>query len=419
MRSLERGKISILGREFEVFGYSDDTVYQDIKSRGSFHEFNLAHLENLIGPDDICLDLGANVGMITLALSVLAPNGHVYAFEGSPETTLALHETIRFNGLANVSVANVVVGRPSEAVKFFDMPDVRSSSHYLPVDVTRQVTAVWQNTSQVLATKSVDQLVDDLNLQRLDFIKIDVEGAELDTLQGASNTFQKFSPLVLMEFNSYAFMHLREIAPRNALRQIFDTFHEVYYFKDRTGGLTRLDNTERDRERFLHDNLFHGFVDDLLCVFNETRLARSGALKREIRLVELEKQAVQREVILAEQAARVVELEGVASNSSAMLAEQDAKMSKSQALLAEREAKLTELEAVLAEREAKLTELEAVLAEREAKLTELEAVLAEREVALGEMKRVVSEKGALAKALLNSRSWRITAPLRKVATWLR
>jgi FkbM family methyltransferase len=285
LRKLESCTVSLLDRNFEVFGYTDDTIFQDIKSKRTWRAFNLSHLENLISPDDICLDLGANLGMMTLALSVLAPNGHVYGFEASPETTLALKQTIRANALSNVSVSNVVVGCQAQTVKFFDMPDAQSSGHYVDIEMPVEVPSLCQDSFQVVVaeTKSVDQLVEELSLKKVDFIKIDVEGAELDVLQGATGTFNKFSPLIAMEFNSYAFVHYREIAPRTALKRILDTFDEVYYFKNRTGELLRLGTTERERERFLHENLLGGLVDDLLCAFKETRLVRSGVLTRQIR----------------------------------------------------------------------------------------------------------------------------------------
>jgi len=278
MRTLESGKITVFNRAFDVYGYSDDTWYQDVKSKGVWQEFRLANLAYFVGPNDICLDLGANVGMMTLALAMLAPKGHVYAFEGSPETTAALQQTIKGNGLTNVDAFNYVMGRGAEKVKFFDMPDVRSSGHYVPASNDRQTTSLWQDTSQVLQyeTKSIDGLVEELNIPRVDFIKIDVEGAELDVLAGAKKTLEKFHPIVVMEFNSYALMHLREIPPRRALKEIFEIFEEVYYFKSRTEALVRLENTERSRERFLHDNLFGGFADDLLCTFKGAELVKLG-----------------------------------------------------------------------------------------------------------------------------------------------
>jgi FkbM family methyltransferase len=369
MRALEVGKVTVFDKTYDVYGYSDDTWYQDLKSKGVWNEFRLSHLEGLIAADDICLDLGANVGMMTLALAALTPKGHVYAFEGSPETTLALQETVKANDLPNVDAYNVIVGRSTQAVKFFDMPDVRSSGHYVPAEAQREVTSLWQDTSQMILshTKSVDDLVEELRIPKVDFIKIDVEGAELDVMAGAEKTLSRWHPMLIMEFNSYAYTHLREIPPRRALCQILDAFDQVYYFQNRTGDLVRLKNTERARERFLHDNLFNGFVDDLLCVYADSRLAKSGAIEREMKIGEFERRLREKERELAEK----------------------------QALLAEKQATLAETQAMLAETQAMLAETQAML---EAKLQEKDAHIA---------------------SIYNSRSWRMTAPARRITTLLR
>jgi FkbM family methyltransferase len=276
MSQLECGKIRIFDREFDFFGYTNDTWYQSVKNQGIWNEFTLDHLSQFVAPTDICLDIGANVGTMTLALSMCAHKGHVYAFEASPDTTAALKRTLDSNGLGNASAHNVVVGRQSEKVKFFDMPDVRSSGFYVTMDSTRNIPALCQETFNLVAseTKSVDQLVRELNIPRVDFVKIDVEGAELDVLAGANETISRFRPKVIMEFNSYALVHIREIIPRHALANICNIFDEIHYFQDRTGYLIPLPKTESDLETFLHNNLLNGCVDDLLCTFRGAKLGR-------------------------------------------------------------------------------------------------------------------------------------------------
>ena len=109
-------------------------------------------------------------------------------------------------------------------------------------------------------------------MPRVDFVKIDVEGAELDVLAGAVETMARFRPKVIMEFNSYALVHIREIIPRRALADICRVFDDMYYFQDRTGYLIPLAKTESDLEMFLHNNLLNGCVDDLLCTFRGVKL---------------------------------------------------------------------------------------------------------------------------------------------------
>jgi hypothetical protein len=62
MSRLDRGTIRVFDREFDFFGYEDDTWYQSVKSQGVWTEFTLDHLSQLVAPTDICLDIGANVG---------------------------------------------------------------------------------------------------------------------------------------------------------------------------------------------------------------------------------------------------------------------------------------------------------------------------------------------------------------------
>lgn len=276
MPTLECGDVRILNRVFKMFGYPDDTWYQDVKSKGYWAEFGLDHLVNLVASDDICLDLGANVGTMTLAMAALASRGHVYAFEASPDTCAALAETVKANQLPNVTVLNHVLGRANEKVSFVDLPKVRSSGFYVTADSTEGIATVQPASMQKIesVTKSVDQLMDELRIPKVDLIKIDVEGAELDVLEGARETLARFRPIVIMEFNSYAWVHIREIAPRKALQRILEIFDEVYFFKNRTGDLVLLENTHEAREKFLNDNLYNGFVDDLLCCFRGARLIR-------------------------------------------------------------------------------------------------------------------------------------------------
>jgi O-methyltransferase len=270
MPELDVGDVCLLGRRFKLYGYRDDRWYQDVKNHGSWGEFNLEHLTALIRPDAVCFDLGANVGTMTLAMAALAPRGHVYACEASTETAVALAQTVRANHLANVTVLETVIGKENEQVRFFDTPTMRSSGAAVP----RSIAAYPYFDAYAIdrTCRSVDSLVAELGLDHVDLIKLDIEGAELDALDGARSTLARFRPIVLLEFNSYAFTHLREIPPRQALTHIFETFDEVYFFEKRVGALHRIEDTEQARERFLNDNLFGGFVDDLLCCAAGTTL---------------------------------------------------------------------------------------------------------------------------------------------------
>ncbi len=276
MRKLESGEITILNRTFKFFGYSDDSQFCGFRKEGTWGEFDLHHFSQIVRPDSICLDLGANVGMVTLALSILCPKGHIYAFEASAATAEALKHTAEANRLKNVTVEHTILGRENEEIRFFDIPGVSTSSFAISKESDKTVHVLAypytdkESNVTVARTKSVDQIVRELNIPRIDFIKIDVEGAELDVLEGAKETLARFKPIVVMEFNSRVFTQIRDIFPKHALGRILETFDSVHYFKERTGNLIRIEPTPIDRERFLTDH--YDKVADLLCCFDGAEL---------------------------------------------------------------------------------------------------------------------------------------------------
>jgi FkbM family methyltransferase len=236
--------VRVFDRPYQVFGFPEEGWFNILASSGEYKEFNLDHLRQFINRDSVCLDIGANMGLMSLAMAVLAPEGEVYAFEASETTHDALRKTVEASGLHNIQTFPWIMGKDGMKGRFVEDEQWRSSSHYIPGEGGR-----------------VCKSVDSLGLPMVDFIKIDVEGAELDVLDGARETLSRFKPTVTLEFNSFAFVHYRDIIPRHALKKICSIFPNVGYFENRVGRIIELS----DHEAFLQHNMFNGFVDDLIC----------------------------------------------------------------------------------------------------------------------------------------------------------
>ena len=113
---------------------------------------------------------------------------------------------------------------------------------------------------------TIDHEVLALGLNHLDLIKIDVEGFEIDVLNGGLQTIPRFNPVIFLEFNSWAIMALKNINPRDFLEYLGKEFSHIYCCN--IDGTLRKLTTSEGRIRFLHDNLIvHGCVNDLV-VFN-------------------------------------------------------------------------------------------------------------------------------------------------------
>lgn len=132
------------------------------------------------------IDGGAHLGMHTMRLSDLVPEGHVYAFEASPRTYEKLKQTIEYNDIKNITLYNNALyneNKPAYVIEHMHADQDR-------VNIGNSST---HKNIQAIA-------IDSLNLDRLDFIKLDIEGGEYAAILGAKNTINKHKPIITYEY---------------------------------------------------------------------------------------------------------------------------------------------------------------------------------------------------------------------------
>jgi FkbM family methyltransferase len=153
------------------------TMVADARS-GGLEAGTRAVLKALIQPGMAVADVGANVGLLTLACATATgPTGVVYAFEPEAGPRAQLEKTLRYNGLSWVRVFDRAVSAASGTTVFHVSPILGHSSLYaLPDEEAAGVRDVE------VRTVTLDEVVGPGG--RLDVVKIDVEGAELDVIAG-------------------------------------------------------------------------------------------------------------------------------------------------------------------------------------------------------------------------------------------
>lgn len=140
---------------------------------------------------DIILDVGSNVGEVAMRLSrKVQQKGLVYAFEPDPFIYRRLEKNLSLNELSNVSIHNVGFG------------DINSTKEMAPESVSNRggnrIVSDGKGTSKV-KIQTLDLFVEENGLDRVDMIKIDVEGYEMKVLQGAMKTISKHRPKLFIE----------------------------------------------------------------------------------------------------------------------------------------------------------------------------------------------------------------------------
>lgn len=241
-----------------------------------FEPHTVAIMEALADPDSRVLDIGANIGITGLALSQIVPQGRVAAIEPVPATYRLLAANMRLAQASNVSTHNFALGKePGEAVMQGN-PDNASGSFVTDARYRVEMGSHFREKVQVLR---LDDAFPMLDLDRLDMIKIDVEGFELNVLDGALELLAKYKPRVFLEMNHIALSMWHGIALPEFLKRLLAIFPCVYaYGEDGIFDLT--DEAQGTRVLYAHLNTFK--YTDIIAGFDrvdlEERLARVNAI---------------------------------------------------------------------------------------------------------------------------------------------
>jgi len=146
-------------------------------------------LENFIKQDKVFLDIGAHVGTYTL---VCAPQAkHTYSFECSPKTFCYLAANLALHGLEEkVSPNSCALGELEGSFDYI----IRSKD-----GGGNGIKALNDGDAGLPKVKVQVRTLDSFHIESVGFIKIDVEGAELEVLKGARETLDKWGPPILFE----------------------------------------------------------------------------------------------------------------------------------------------------------------------------------------------------------------------------
>ncbi len=166
------------------------------KMIGGYEPSVLRAVERFVSAGSHCLDVGANVGAVTLALArQVGPSGRVLAIEPGPPYVARLRQNL----WANPRLANRVVvlraGLSETEGSLLWRPD---PLHPFNAGLSQVHSAAVPGELPVAVT-TLDDAVARQEWKRVDFIKIDVEGMELEVLRGARGTLEMLRPVVLFE----------------------------------------------------------------------------------------------------------------------------------------------------------------------------------------------------------------------------
>ena len=164
------------------------------------HEPGLTRqIKRFFRPGFVAFDVGANVGSHTLTMSDRAgKDGKVFAFEPNPKAYQRLLENIALNKLENIETLSCALSDTTAEEKLF-VP-VEGTANRGVASLYRE-NVDYQMVEVPVEMRTMDEVVKERGLSRLDFIKIDTEGNEIKVLKGARSCIAEYRPLIVFEYD--------------------------------------------------------------------------------------------------------------------------------------------------------------------------------------------------------------------------
>ncbi len=186
-----------------------------------YEKDNFDFLRSCCGAGATILDIGAHIGLFSaIAAKIAGEHGKIFAFEPTPVTVPVLHQTIRINELGNMvnPINQAMGGEVGKTIFFVSDNEADNSNSLVSYKQDRNLKGVEVDVN------TIDNFVMSKKLSKVNFIKIDAEGAEYDVLRGGVEVFKKYKPYCILA------IHPEPIEKKgDKLEDIYDLLESLRY----------------------------------------------------------------------------------------------------------------------------------------------------------------------------------------------
>lgn len=218
-----RDLVDIVGEYGESLIQLDTRSYLEWKVFffGAYERESIALLQRLAHPGSVALDIGANVGMVTLPLARrVGSDGVVHAFEPNPPVYDRLLVNIALNNLPNVVTNNIALGSFTGHAELYGSRGANQGMSSLAHHPGLNRTATCR-------IETMDDYAARISLGRVDLIKIDTEGADVAVLLGGQHVISTFRPALYFEVDR-RLLAKYDASPEQAMQFLGDLGYSVW-----------------------------------------------------------------------------------------------------------------------------------------------------------------------------------------------
>jgi FkbM family methyltransferase len=174
------------------------SIFKILTLRWDKKENDFLYFLKLIPEDGIVLDIGANIGIMSIPLSKRVPKGMVYAFEPMPDNYLALQKVIQLFKVENIYVYRCALGDENKTIEMIlpvqDSIKNQGLTHVVHDSLTEFNEGIKFSTLQ----RTLDSVANEIKIP-FHAIKIDVENFEYFVFKGGMESLEKYRPIIYCE----------------------------------------------------------------------------------------------------------------------------------------------------------------------------------------------------------------------------
>jgi FkbM family methyltransferase len=205
LRSDPRAKTIVDFRGCRFFAGLDNKIEASLLRGGHHYDrANFAVVTHFVKPGHVCFDIGANIGVYSMVLARITGSAqNVHAFEPVDHIRGRFIANAKLNDATAINLNDLALGARPGSLDMFQIKPGHfrgGTSTFLRND---SVSALGEDefVTRPVQVTTLDAYAGKAGLQRIDFLKIDVEGFELQVLEGAAEVISRFAPTMLLEYD--------------------------------------------------------------------------------------------------------------------------------------------------------------------------------------------------------------------------
>lgn len=197
----------------------------------NFEPGETAVIKKFLKPGMIAVDAGANIGYFSLLMArLVGQSGQVHAFEPGKENVSLLTKNVKLNAYKTVKVNNAAISSKSGTLTFY-LSDTNPQDHRIIKDINEK--------RKSYSVKAVT-LDDYFRNKKVDFMKMDIQGAELLALEGSKKILSKYHPILVIEYWPYGIIQA-DRKPEELFSILEKYNYSIKLINQKNGSLTKID----------------------------------------------------------------------------------------------------------------------------------------------------------------------------------